>query len=80
MPKMKREPNEFSVLLNLSDDLLTQIDYAAEQLECSRTHFLRQSIRRNLEHFKKCELPVLIDMKRRRYQFEAPSEIFSNAY
>jgi len=69
---MRTEPNEAAILLNLSNQLLAEIDGATDHLECSRTHFLRQSIRRNIEYFKNCELPVLNQLRRSRDEYEQP--------
>tara|TARA_B100000315_G_C14124414_1_gene384052 strand:+ start:147 stop:419 length:273 start_codon:yes stop_codon:yes gene_type:complete len=88
----KTEPNEASLKLNVSNQLLSEIDGAVDLLECNRTHFIRQSIRRNIEYFKSCELPVISKMKQKRNQYQTHpepndqpvqdeiSKLFANAY
>jgi hypothetical protein len=71
---MRTETSKTGVLLNLPNDLLNQIDNVTGHLECSRSHFLRQSIKRNIDYFIRIEMPLLRQMKENRYKFSTPLE------
>ena len=56
MNRQKR--NDKSILLNLPNDIFDRVDTAADEMNVTRTQFLRQSIERNLSHYEKHERPV----------------------
>ena len=52
------------VLLTIPDDLLGEVDAAVKELGITRTRFLLEATRRNLEFVTKAELPVLRELRR----------------
>ena len=56
MNRSKR--NDTPVLLNLNPDIFKRVDTAANEMNVTRTQFLRQSVERNLSHYEKHERPV----------------------
>jgi metal-responsive CopG/Arc/MetJ family transcriptional regulator len=44
-----------SILLNLPSDLAERIDVVARTRYETRTHFIREAVRRNLRHYERVE-------------------------
>ena len=55
---LRQKRNDKPVLLNLPVPLLEQVDLAVNEQGVSRSHFLRQSIERNLRHYQNVERAV----------------------
>jgi metal-responsive CopG/Arc/MetJ family transcriptional regulator len=51
---MSRKPIK-SILLNLPPDLAERIDVVVQTRYETRTHFIREAVRRNLRHYEKIE-------------------------
>jgi metal-responsive CopG/Arc/MetJ family transcriptional regulator len=51
-------------LLRLPESMSNEIDQIVEELYCTKSQFIRQSITRNLDICRNVEMPLL----RRRYQ------------
>ncbi len=51
-------PNDKPVLFNIPVPLLKHIDLAAREQGVTRTHFLRQSVERNLQHYQNVERAI----------------------
>ena len=57
-----------SILLNLDRGLVEKIDAAVNELYVTRTHFLRESVKRNLQYYEKHERPTAIRLKQQAYK------------
>jgi metal-responsive CopG/Arc/MetJ family transcriptional regulator len=55
---LRPKRNDKPVLLNLPVPLLDQVDLAVREQGVTRSHFLRQSIERNLRHYQDVERAV----------------------
>ena len=55
---LRRKRNDKSVLLNLPNQILEEIDMAVREQGVSRTHFLRQAVERNLRHYQNFERAI----------------------
>jgi metal-responsive CopG/Arc/MetJ family transcriptional regulator len=56
------------VLISIPMVLMPKIDDAVRQLYITRTHFIRESIRRNLNYFEFHERAVAREMTKRAYE------------
>jgi len=56
--------NDTAILLNLPESVLAQVDVAVREQGVSRSHFLRQAVERNLNHYQRCERALFAQMHR----------------
>ena len=55
-------------LLHLSDGLLDEIEDIVEELQCSKSQFIRTSIIRNIDITRNVEIPMLRGHYRQSYE------------
>ena len=55
-------------LLHISEGLLSEIEDIVEELQCSKSQFIRTSIIRNLDITRNVEIPMLRERYRQSYE------------
>ena len=57
---LRPKRNDKPLLLNLPTQILEEVDMAAREQGVTRTHFLRQTVERNLHHYQNVERAVFV--------------------
>ena len=55
-------------LLHIPESMVFELDEIAEELNCSKSQFIRQSIMRNLDICRNVEMPLLREHSRQVHQ------------
>lgn len=62
MPKKKN--NLIPILLKLPKDIVERVDVACYESNVTRSQFLRQSVKRNIDHYEKNEKKYFLQLIR----------------